>query len=200
MLEEMLRVAPPVAGVTLLADLAYDARPLLPQVALPTLVCRGRHSAVSPLPTGEFIIQTALSSTISRALNIFRTAAIAALMPSATRNCKHVSKDVVARRHTVKMYKPQTLTAPLPLLAPRFLADARIWGSAQRCGVSAPGAALRPFPPQARSWGRSARRGAPRMLSWCRDSGAGWRYGRGASQPRLRTAVAVSVRTTSPSS
>jgi hypothetical protein len=43
MLEEMLRMAPPVAGVTLLADLAYDARPLLPQVAL---------------PAGEFVAQT----------------------------------------------------------------------------------------------------------------------------------------------
>ncbi len=92
MLAEIRRVAPPVAGVTLLADLADDARSLLPQVALPTLVCWGRHSAVSPLPTGEFIIQTALSSTISRALNIFRTAAIAARMPSATRNCKHRSR------------------------------------------------------------------------------------------------------------
>jgi hypothetical protein len=30
MLEEILRVAPPVAGFTLLADFAYDSRPLLP--------------------------------------------------------------------------------------------------------------------------------------------------------------------------
>jgi hypothetical protein len=30
-LEEILRVAPPVAGVTMLADLVYDARPLLPR-------------------------------------------------------------------------------------------------------------------------------------------------------------------------
>jgi pimeloyl-ACP methyl ester carboxylesterase len=54
---EILRVSPPVAGVTLFADLAYDARPLLPQVALPTLVCCGRHSAITPLPTGEYIAQ-----------------------------------------------------------------------------------------------------------------------------------------------
>jgi pimeloyl-ACP methyl ester carboxylesterase len=57
MLAEMLRVAPPVAGVTLIADLAYDARPLLPQVALPTLLCWGRHSPFTPLPTGEYIAQ-----------------------------------------------------------------------------------------------------------------------------------------------
>lgn len=57
MLAEMLRVLPPVAGVTLLDDIAYDARPLLPQVTLPTLLCWGRHSALSPLAAGEFIAQ-----------------------------------------------------------------------------------------------------------------------------------------------
>lgn len=57
MLKEILRVAPPVAGVTLLAELAYDARPLLPQVVLPTLVCWSRHSVLCPLPTAQFITQ-----------------------------------------------------------------------------------------------------------------------------------------------
>ena len=58
MLAEMLRVPAPVAGVTLLDDIAYDARPLLPQVALPTLLCWGRHSALTPLAAGEFIART----------------------------------------------------------------------------------------------------------------------------------------------
>ena len=57
MLAEMLRVPAPVAGVMLLEDIVYDARPLLPQVTLPTLLCWGRHSALSPLATGEFIAQ-----------------------------------------------------------------------------------------------------------------------------------------------
>ena len=51
----MLRVPAPVAGVMLLEDMVYDARPLLPQVTLPTLLCWGRHRALSPLATGEFI-------------------------------------------------------------------------------------------------------------------------------------------------
>ena len=55
MLAEMLRVAPPVAGITLLGDVTYDARPLLPRIALPTLLCWGLHSQLSPLATGEFI-------------------------------------------------------------------------------------------------------------------------------------------------
>jgi non-heme chloroperoxidase len=58
MLAEMLRVPPPVAGATLLDDITYDARPLLPQITLPTLLCWGRHSALSPLATGEFIAKT----------------------------------------------------------------------------------------------------------------------------------------------
>jgi non-heme chloroperoxidase len=57
MLREMLRVPPLVAGVTLLDDIVYDARPFLPQVALPTLLCWGRHSALTPLAAGEFIAQ-----------------------------------------------------------------------------------------------------------------------------------------------
>lgn len=57
MVLEILRVAPPVAGVSLIADLAYDARPLLPQITLPTLLCWGRHSPFTPLPTGEYIAQ-----------------------------------------------------------------------------------------------------------------------------------------------
>jgi pimeloyl-ACP methyl ester carboxylesterase len=58
MLAEMLRVFPPVAGVMLVDNMAYDARPLLPRVTLPTLLCWGRHSALAPLSTGEFIAQT----------------------------------------------------------------------------------------------------------------------------------------------
>lgn len=58
MLAEMLRVPPPIAAVTLLDDIVYDARPLLPQITLPTLLCWGRHSAASDLATGEFIAQT----------------------------------------------------------------------------------------------------------------------------------------------
>jgi pimeloyl-ACP methyl ester carboxylesterase len=58
MLAEMLRVPAPIAAVTLLDDIVYDARPLLPQVTLPTLLCWGRHSAASDLATGEFIAQT----------------------------------------------------------------------------------------------------------------------------------------------
>ena len=57
MLAEMLRVPAPVAGVMLLDDIVYDARPLLPQITLPTLLCWGRHSALSPLAAGEFIAQ-----------------------------------------------------------------------------------------------------------------------------------------------
>jgi pimeloyl-ACP methyl ester carboxylesterase len=57
LLEEMLRVAPPVAGITLLGDVTYDARPLLPQIALPTLLCVGRHSKLTPLPTAEAVVQ-----------------------------------------------------------------------------------------------------------------------------------------------
>jgi non-heme chloroperoxidase len=57
MLEEMLRVPASVAGVMLIDDIAYDARPFLSQISLPTLLCWGRHSALSPLPTGEFIAQ-----------------------------------------------------------------------------------------------------------------------------------------------
>jgi non-heme chloroperoxidase len=57
MLAEMLRVPAPVAGVMLLDDIAYDARPLLPQIALPTLLCWGRHSALTPLAAGESIAQ-----------------------------------------------------------------------------------------------------------------------------------------------
>jgi hypothetical protein len=44
MLEEILRVAPPVAGFTLLADLACDSRPLLPWWPLPHVTanrCQG---------------------------------------------------------------------------------------------------------------------------------------------------------------
>jgi non-heme chloroperoxidase len=58
MLAEMLRVPPLIAAVTLLDDLVYDARPLLPQVTLPTLLCWGRHSAASDLATGEFTART----------------------------------------------------------------------------------------------------------------------------------------------
>ena len=57
MLGEMLRVPAPVAGVMLLDDIAYDARPLLPTITLPTLLCWGRHSALTPLAAGEFIAQ-----------------------------------------------------------------------------------------------------------------------------------------------
>ena len=53
----MLRVLPPIAAVTLLDDIAYDARPLLPQVTIPTLLCWGRQSAMSDLATGEFLAQ-----------------------------------------------------------------------------------------------------------------------------------------------
>lgn len=58
MLAEMLRVPPPVAGVMLLDDLVYDARPLLPQVTIPTLLCWGRHSALSAMEAGEFVAHT----------------------------------------------------------------------------------------------------------------------------------------------
>jgi pimeloyl-ACP methyl ester carboxylesterase len=56
MLAEMLRVPAPIAAVTLLDDLTYDARPLLPQVTIPTLLCWGRQSATA-LATGEFVAQ-----------------------------------------------------------------------------------------------------------------------------------------------
>jgi pimeloyl-ACP methyl ester carboxylesterase len=57
MLAEMLRVPAPVAGMMLLDDMSYDARPLLPHVTVPTLLCYGRYSALTPLETGRFTAQ-----------------------------------------------------------------------------------------------------------------------------------------------
>lgn len=55
MLPEMLRVPAPVAGVMYLDDIAYDARPILTEITIPTMFCWGEHSAMVPRAARDYI-------------------------------------------------------------------------------------------------------------------------------------------------
>jgi pimeloyl-ACP methyl ester carboxylesterase len=92
LLEEMLRVAPPVAGITLLDDVAQDVRPLLPQITLPTLLCWGRHSKLSPLWTAEVIVQAQLSAR----LVVFEESGHAPLLEEPARFHDEVARFIAA--------------------------------------------------------------------------------------------------------